>query len=229
MLIPPPPPTCLAPSPASRVPARRPPRPPTHTDRPIRSRLGGPFGTALRTSVWAVGIEGAEGEGRQHLVESSLVETGSSWRKTRSLAKLSIGEVGQAHLRMPAKSGLADIPPTAYIPGMEWEVEYTNEFGQWWRQLDSRQQEDIAAIVELLQERGASLPFPYSSNIASSRHGVMRELRVQSGGRPVRVLYAFDPRRAAILLIGATRREVTDSTRRTSQRLTLYTTSTWPN
>jgi len=30
----------------------------------------------------------------------------------------------------------------------------------------------------------------------------MRELRVQSGGRPIRIFYAFDPRRAAILLIG---------------------------
>jgi hypothetical protein len=30
----------------------------------------------------------------------------------------------------------------------------------------------------------------------------MRELRVQSGGHPVRIFYAFDPRRSAILLIG---------------------------
>ena len=30
----------------------------------------------------------------------------------------------------------------------------------------------------------------------------MRELRVQSGGRPLRIFYAFDPRRSAILLIG---------------------------
>lgn len=30
----------------------------------------------------------------------------------------------------------------------------------------------------------------------------MRELRIQSGGRPLRVLYSFDPRRVAILLIG---------------------------
>jgi hypothetical protein len=30
----------------------------------------------------------------------------------------------------------------------------------------------------------------------------LRELRVQSGGRPLRVFYAFDPRRSAILLIG---------------------------
>ena len=33
-------------------------------------------------------------------------------------------------------------------------------------------------------------------------HSHMRELRVQHGGRPYRVLYAFDPRRMAILLIG---------------------------
>ena len=36
----------------------------------------------------------------------------------------------------------------------------------------------------------------------ASRHGRMRELRVQSGGRPIRVFYAFDPRRTSILLIG---------------------------
>ena len=30
----------------------------------------------------------------------------------------------------------------------------------------------------------------------------MRELRIQHKGRPYRILYAFDPRRAAILLIG---------------------------
>ena len=30
----------------------------------------------------------------------------------------------------------------------------------------------------------------------------MRELRIQSGGKPLRVFYAFDPRRSAILLIG---------------------------
>ena len=51
-------------------------------------------------------------------------------------------------------------------------------------------------------EYGPGLPYPYSSDIRSSRHGVMRELRVQSVGRPLRVFYAFDPRRTSILLIG---------------------------
>ena len=51
-------------------------------------------------------------------------------------------------------------------------------------------------------EYGPKLPFPYSSDIRGSRHGVMRELRMQSCGRPLRVFYAFDARRTSILLIG---------------------------
>ncbi len=83
-----------------------------------------------------------------------------------------------------------------------WEVEYTDEFGAWWGGLNEPEQDDIAAVVGLLEERGPSLPFPYSSGIERSRHGHMRELRVQHAGDPYRVLYAFDPRRLAILLIG---------------------------
>lgn len=85
---------------------------------------------------------------------------------------------------------------------MAWDVEYTDEFGQWWDTLLKIQQEDIAAVVELLTEAGPSLRFPYSSAINGSRHDHMRELRVQSQGNPIRVFYAFDPRRSAILLIG---------------------------
>ena len=60
----------------------------------------------------------------------------------------------------------------------------------------------MTARVELLTEYGPNLPYPFSSDIRSSRHGVMRELRAQSGGRPIRVFYAFDLRRTSILLIG---------------------------
>ena len=85
---------------------------------------------------------------------------------------------------------------------MPWEVEYTDEFGQWWHELLEGQQDAVTARVELLMEQGPNLPHPYSSDIRGSRHGVMRELRVQSRGRPIRVFYALDPRRTSILLIG---------------------------
>ena len=82
------------------------------------------------------------------------------------------------------------------------EVEYKDEFGARWQALLERQQDSVAARVELLMEYGPELPYPYSSGIRGSRHGGMRELRVQSFGRPLRVFCAFDPRRTSILLIG---------------------------
>lgn len=88
------------------------------------------------------------------------------------------------------------------IPSVACTVEYTDEFGRWWATLDEDQQEDIAAHVALLEERDVRLGHPHSSAINGSRHGHMRELRIQSGGRPLRAFYAFDPRRMAILLIG---------------------------
>lgn len=68
--------------------------------------------------------------------------------------------------------------------------------------LGEMQQDRVAATVNLLEEDGPSLPFPFSSGIKGSRHAHMREPRVQSRGNPLRIFYAFDPRRTAILLIG---------------------------
>lgn len=85
---------------------------------------------------------------------------------------------------------------------MTWNVEYTDELDHWWSSLDEAEQESVAASVGLLEALGPNLGFPHSSGIEGSKHGHMRELRVQHQGRPYRVLYAFDPRRAAILLLG---------------------------
>ncbi len=85
---------------------------------------------------------------------------------------------------------------------MAWDVEYTDEFESWWDSLNGDEQESVAAHVRLLEERGTRLPFPYCSSIETSRHSHMRELRVQHKGAPYRILYAFDPRRTAILLLG---------------------------
>ena len=83
-----------------------------------------------------------------------------------------------------------------------WNVEHTDEFARWWDGLAPIRQDDVAAIVLLLMDEGPQLGFPFTSGIAGSRHPHMRELRVQSGGRPFRIFYAFDPRRTAILLLG---------------------------
>ena len=83
-----------------------------------------------------------------------------------------------------------------------WEVEFTNEFEQWWETLDQTEQDSIDVTVNLLEDLGPKLSFPHSSGISRSKHSHMRELRIQHQGKPYRILYAFDPRRHAVLLIG---------------------------
>jgi len=83
-----------------------------------------------------------------------------------------------------------------------WNVEFTDEFEEWWNSLDPDEQESVAVSVGLLAEKGPHLRFPHSSGISQSRHPHMRELRTQHGGKPYRTLYAFDPHRVALLLIG---------------------------
>ena len=60
----------------------------------------------------------------------------------------------------------------------------------------------MATVIDLLEIKGPTLVFPHSSNVTRSRHGAMRELRIQHQGRPYRILYAFDPSRMALLILG---------------------------
>ena len=82
-----------------------------------------------------------------------------------------------------------------------WEVDYTHEFEDWWQTLTIEQQEAIDDRVMLLAEHGPALRRPVVGEVKSSRHPNMKELRASKGGA-LRVLFAFDPRRQAILLIG---------------------------
>jgi hypothetical protein len=83
-----------------------------------------------------------------------------------------------------------------------WEVEYTDEFEQWWQTLTENEQEDLVVSIELLRNLGPALPRPYADTLKGSKYSNMKELRTQSKGKPLRTLFAFDPRRCAILLIG---------------------------
>ena len=85
---------------------------------------------------------------------------------------------------------------------MDWDIEYTDEFGSWWNTLDDNEQDSVTVSVGLLEKLGPLLGYPHSSGVIGSRHGHMRELRIQHKDQPYRVLYAFDPRRVALLLIG---------------------------
>jgi hypothetical protein len=85
---------------------------------------------------------------------------------------------------------------------MEWEVEYTGEFNAWWDNLVVDAQRAIDDAVAALIEHGPALGLPYVDNIKGSRHPNLKKLRISS----MRILFAYDPRRMAILLIGGDKR-----------------------
>ena len=64
-----------------------------------------------------------------------------------------------------------------------------------------RQREAVTERVDILAEWGPDLGRPIVDRIHSSRHQSMKELRAAKGGA-LRVLFSFDPRRQAILLLG---------------------------
>jgi hypothetical protein len=82
---------------------------------------------------------------------------------------------------------------------MTWDVEYSDEFGWWYeRQLTEVQQEGVDRAVEALIEHGPALGRPVVGEVLGSRIPHLKELRVGT----IRVLFAFDPRRTAYLILG---------------------------
>lgn len=83
---------------------------------------------------------------------------------------------------------------------MSWDVEFTDEFGAWWDTLDVDDQEAVATAVKALEAQGPALGRPFVDTVHRSRHSNMKELRPRATF--IRILFAFNPLRTAILLIG---------------------------
>jgi len=50
-----------------------------------------------------------------------------------------------------------------------WEVEYTDEFGEWWETLSEAERKRVSFLVNLLKEFGPSFLFPHTTDIKQSR------------------------------------------------------------
>lgn len=82
-----------------------------------------------------------------------------------------------------------------------WSVDL-EPIEEWLTSLDDDSYEQVMAAIELLEERGPQLGRPIVDTVKASRHKSMKELRPGSSGRSeLRVLFAFDPNRQAILLV----------------------------
>ncbi len=87
---------------------------------------------------------------------------------------------------------------------MAYEIERTDEFTQWWDGLSEGEQIAVAKVIGTLAERGPHLKRPYVGKVEGSKKiPNLKELVIQYGGDPYRVLFVFDERRMGILLLGA--------------------------
>ena len=84
---------------------------------------------------------------------------------------------------------------------MAWEVEFDEAFAAEFDELPETVRDELLAHALLLENSGPHLKRPHADTLNGSKHANMKELRFGADDGVWRVAYAFDPRRAGILLV----------------------------
>ena len=88
------------------------------------------------------------------------------------------------------------------MSSFEWDVQFDEDFRVWLEGLEEALQDQILIRVAPLREFGPQLGRPYVDTVKGSAFANIKELRVKFRNEPWRILFAFDPEQAAILLLG---------------------------
>jgi hypothetical protein len=83
---------------------------------------------------------------------------------------------------------------------MSWEVILLGEVEAWYFTLDDDAMAAVTGAIDLLELEGPTLGRPTVDRVNGSKFHSMKELR--PAGTSIRILFVFDPRRQAILLLG---------------------------
>lgn len=98
---------------------------------------------------------------------------------------------------------------------MAWTILYDEAFVAELAESEQRSgssavREEIAALALLLQRFGPALKRPHCDTLKGSKHANMKELRFTLPDGVWRVAFAFDPQRAAILLVAGNKSGVNE-------------------
>ncbi|MDK2410512.1 type II toxin-antitoxin system RelE/ParE family toxin [Aphanizomenon sp. PH219] len=85
---------------------------------------------------------------------------------------------------------------------MEWNIIFDPDFRIWFYQQEQGFQNEVFAVLGILAKFRPSLGRPRVDTLEGSDFSNMKKLRIQHQGEPWRILFAFDPKRQAILLVG---------------------------
>ncbi len=99
----------------------------------------------------------------------------------------------------PQRPAAGPPPATGKDPG-PWKIDYTQQVAKWLRTLSEKDANRIGAAIRQLEREGPTLGKGRAKLIKSSSHHNMKELR--SVGGHMRVLFAFDRNKHAVLLVG---------------------------
>jgi hypothetical protein len=86
---------------------------------------------------------------------------------------------------------------------VSWSALLHDEFSKEFDALSAAVQDELLAMMGLLKQFGPSLGRPRVDTLKGSRHANMKELRFDADNGVWRVAFAFDPKREAMLLVGA--------------------------
>jgi len=81
------------------------------------------------------------------------------------------------------------------------EVIFTDEFRKWIESNEEAVRDRLTARIRILRQFGIATPFPYSSMLFGTKYN-FRELRAEIKDKPYRMIYTFNPKRNAIMLLG---------------------------
>ena len=83
-----------------------------------------------------------------------------------------------------------------------WTIQRMKVFVEWLEQQNETDRENILAHLKVRREKGPGLERPYADILKGSSLPNLKELRVQSAGEPIRIMFAFAPGRQGAILCG---------------------------
>lgn len=86
-----------------------------------------------------------------------------------------------------------------YSESGSWEIVIHPIVRQWLDSLRRSDYKKVFTALEALEEQGPNLGRPFADQVKNSRYKNMKELRPR--GKNLRLLFAFDPNRKAIILV----------------------------
>ena len=86
-----------------------------------------------------------------------------------------------------------------YSESGSWEIVIHPIVRQWLDSLARSEYQKVVIALKVLQEQGPFLGRPFADQVKNSRFKNMKELRPR--GKNLRLLFAFDPNRKAIILV----------------------------